>query len=475
MRVYSNITIDLQHPRALKTVHMMQGDRSVRYVRVTITDHGATWMIPKDCKQVSVSFCKPDGKGGTYTKLQSGAAACEWTANFVNVGIHPQALTTVGFVWCNITLLGADNNALGIYPFAIDVIARPASRITSTDYLDAVSDARLVPVRADMPTDQTQIPVARSACLLAPRPGDLVLGTNGYLGRVADTDATQATVEGLGMVWGPTESFDPGSITPGAIGAVPVPTAYKADVDDVLAVAAVDAAGTPTKWRYRNMPDTLFFAPEIDIPATPYAAGDATTEINLGGFALLPEGAVRVGATVVGKNGYTADVVALDNDGDPIVRSTGDRLIDSHDADATADYNASGASTVQDWATMPAANDATSYRVREGQYRVTEEYGEVNTVEIVDSTFGNRAVRRVTVTWADDEANAYWNIYTSTTPGRIVYTSIGVDGDGSGITLQGKYYQLPPTVTAADNGSFMRVVNGLWKAVQLTNVAEVGA
>lgn len=327
MRVYSNITIDMQHPRALQTVHMMQGDRSARYVSVMLTDHGAKWMVPKECKQVSVSFCKPDGKGGTYTKLQSGAYACEWTANWINVGIHPQALTTAGFVWCNITLLAADGSALGIYPFVIDVIARPASRITSTDYLDAVSDARLVLVRADLPTDQTQISVARSACLLAPRPGDLALGANGYLGKITDTDATQATVEGLGMVWGPTESFNPGSITPASIGAIPVPTAYKAEEDAVLAVAAVDAAGQPTKWRYRNMPDSLFFAPEIEIPGKPYAADDATTEIDLGGYALLPETAVRVGATVVGKNGYMAEVTALNGDGDPVVRSTGDRLI----------------------------------------------------------------------------------------------------------------------------------------------------
>lgn len=33
---------------------------------------------------------------------------------------------------------------------------------------------------------------------------------------------------------------------------------------------------------------------------------------------------------------------------------------------------------------------------------------------------------------------------------------------------------LPP-VTEDDDGAFMRVVDGLWKAVQLTNVAEVGA
>nr|DAN18063.1 MAG TPA: hypothetical protein [Caudoviricetes sp.] len=32
-----------------------------------------------------------------------------------------------------------------------------------------------------------------------------------------------------------------------------------------------------------------------------------------------------------------------------------------------------------------------------------------------------------------------------------------------------------PTVTASDNGAFLRVVNGAWAKVQLTNVAEVGA
>ena len=142
--------------------------------------------------------------------------------------------------------------------------------------------------------------------------------------------------------------------------------------------------------------------------------------------------------------------------------------------DATADYAESGASTVMGWATMADANDANKYRVREGRYRVTD-VGDVYTVEIVDSTYDSWAVRRVTVTSVDDESNAYWSIYTSVKPGTISYESIGIAGDGGSITLQGKLYQLLPLVTAADNGAFVRVVNGAWKAVQLTNVAEVGA
>lgn len=151
-----------------------------------------------------------------------------------------------------------------------------------------------------------------------------------------------------------------------------------------------------------------------------------------------------------------------------------DDKVGSITEDATADYAESGASTVEGWATMAKTGDTTQYRVAAGQYRVTDA-GDVYTVSIVDSTYTSWTVRRVEIVSGDDEANAYWSIYTSTKPGLINYKSIEIAGDGGSITLQGKLYQLPPPVTAADNGSFLRVVNGLWTAAQLTDVSEVGA
>lgn len=142
--------------------------------------------------------------------------------------------------------------------------------------------------------------------------------------------------------------------------------------------------------------------------------------------------------------------------------------------DATADYAESGASSVQAWATMAKTGSTTQYRVAAGQYRVTVA-GDVYTVRIVDSTYTSWTVRRVEIVSVDDETNAYWSIYTTNKPGGAINESIGIEGDGGSITLQGKLYQLPPPVTAADNGSFLRVVNGLWKAAQLTDVSEVGA
>ncbi|MDY4231381.1 MAG: hypothetical protein SOX74_04775 [Candidatus Faecousia sp.] len=168
----------------------------------------------------------------------------------------------------------------------------------------------------------------------------------------------------------------------------------------------------------------------------------------------------------VGIDGIPTDVQSALN----ILRD----LIDPIGTDATADYAASGASSVRAWATMAKTGSTTQYRVAAGEYRVTDA-GDVYTVRIVDSTYPSWSVRRVTVTSVDDEANAYWRIYTSIVPGRIVHESIGIEGDGSWITLHGQHYLLPPLVTAADNGAFMRVVNGAWAAAQLTDVSEVGA
>lgn len=151
-----------------------------------------------------------------------------------------------------------------------------------------------------------------------------------------------------------------------------------------------------------------------------------------------------------------------------------DEKVGSITEDATADYKASGASSVQAWATMAKTGSTTQYRVSAGEYRVTVA-GDVYTVRIVDSTYTSRTVRRVEIVSGDDEANAYWSIYTTSKPGGGINESIGIAGDGGSITLQGKLYQLPPPVTAADNESFLRVVNGLWTAAQLTDVSEVGA
>lgn len=526
MQILSSINIDLQRPRAPIIVHAKQGDKLTRGVVVKLYNNGTAWTIPTEVTDVFVTFCKSDGKGGTYNKLPDNTTpACTKTGNTITAKFAPQVLTCAGLVRVDLKMVNAAEDVLKTFGFYVQVEEDAESGIKSEDYwknatlaglqakigdlenlqtsekgsvVDAINE--VIPDLFFCPTFKVWTGVGIEDAIDGhelyphqnPHVGAIVVGSNGYTAVVTQTgdhtltkslgtqifvplmSAHDVTYNGKIGVYEPKNVSAAFEAVINTIDAIPVPSARKADLDDVLAVSAVDAAGVPTAWRYRNMPYNLFFAPEVDIPAKPYSAGDATTEINLGGYALLPENAVRVGETVVGKNGYMAEVAALDEDGDPIVRSTGDRLIDLPSNDATADYAESGAQSVKAWATMAKTGDAAQYRVAAGEYRVTDA-GDVCTVRIVDSTYTSWTIRRVEIVSSDDEANAYWSIYTATKPGLISYESIGIAGDGGSITLQGKLYQLPPLVTAADNGSFLRVVNGAWAAAQLTDVSEVGA
>lgn len=138
--------------------------------------------------------------------------------------------------------------------------------------------------------------------------------------------------------------------------------------------------------------------------------------------------------------------------------------------DATADYAESGASSVQAWATMAAATDANSYRVREGRYRITDDSGGVSTVEITDNTIA----RLVKITEHLSDDFVYVEVFLASTPGETLHRTIYFSSEEHLFDIDGSNYFVP-YVDARDNGSFLRVVNGKWAAAQLTDVSEVGA
>lgn len=164
----------------------------------------------------------------------------------------------------------------------------------------------------------------------------------------------------------------------------------------------------------------------------------------------------------VGIDGIPTDVQSALN----ILRA----LVDPLGMDATADYKASGASTVQGWATMADAGNANSYRVREGRYRITDDLGGVSTVEIVDNTIARTV--RITEYQADDFI--YVEVFLASTPGGTLHRAIYLSTEENLFLVNGVNYFVP-YADARDNGSFLRVVNGKWAAAQLTDVSEVGA
>lgn len=193
----------------------------------------------------------------------------------------------------------------------------------------------------------------------------------------------------------------------------------------------------------------------------------------------------------VGIDGIPTDVQSALN----ILRD----LIDPLGMDATADYKASGASTVRAWATMADANDATKYRVTEGRYQINQS-GFTDSVVITDVP--DSTVRVVQISECSSDPFVYLSVYSANSPGatpvmqvdfsseeNYLYVSeknlllpyYGTEDQGKVLTVDDRGYPkwkasaALPTVGAADNGSFLRVSNGAWAAAQLTDVSEVGA
>ena len=140
--------------------------------------------------------------------------------------------------------------------------------------------------------------------------------------------------------------------------------------------------------------------------------------------------------------------------------------------DMADDFAASGAETVQAWATMAKADNPALYRVPEGRYAVPDADGEYSRIVTIANIPGTSA-RSVWVQECGPQL-CYITRYTSASPGDSPTEAFYLSNEERWLSLGGSNCLLPD-YGSADNGKFLRILNGLPQWQALTNVAEVGA
>lgn len=206
MIAQKNIRLDLQHPSPVQIIHAKQGDAYTRTINIELYNDGAAWTPPTGA-HYKVSYRKPDGTGGTYDTITQGSrtlTAVSASGNILSVSLAPQVLTFAGLVTCevHISTSATATDDLSTFSFLADVQASAERGITSEDYWNVANEDRFVPVRAELSgTNGAVQQIEASRFLVTPHNGDVVLGTNGYVGIVVADTSSPVTVASSGVLW----------------------------------------------------------------------------------------------------------------------------------------------------------------------------------------------------------------------------------------------------------------------------------
>lgn len=206
--VSQTLAIDLAKPGIPKVVYAMQGEGYTRTVSLRISDDGVQWTPPSDAAY-QVSYCKPDGKGGTYSSYTTDSTkpAVEISGGRLDVVLIPQMLQVAGRVRVEVHMQHAAimsyAERLSTFTFYVMVQASAESGITSTDYWAAARNDKVVLLADDIGAEAnvTHTYTTLAAFFSTPRLGDTVVGSDGYAATVTAASGTRITVVSTGKQW----------------------------------------------------------------------------------------------------------------------------------------------------------------------------------------------------------------------------------------------------------------------------------
>lgn len=361
MTVNHDIKLDLQRPTPLQVIHAKQGEGFTRLVQIALYSGGQEWTPPSGAV-FQLCYRKPDGKGGTFASYEADGSKPAVTAlgNVLTAAVIPQMLNVAGLVRCEVHMQSSRVMAyaerLATFTFYINVQASAEAGIASEDYWAMARTDKVVLLKGEIGTaENVESTHNVSEFVATPRVGDAVVGSDGYTGKVTAASGTSVTIVSTGALWADLS---------GTGNAVPLPTYNTPEVGSVVQVKELDASGKPKSWKYSAAADmaSVCFTNEADMPTTP------GTAVELVGLAWYPR-EPKFGELAVGKNGYTGEVTAVDDENGPTVTATGDRIFTF----AASDITYSGTVDGQAVADVKVALDALAARKQTMVVRFTKQ------------------------------------------------------------------------------------------------------
>ena len=361
MTVNHDIKLDLQRPTPLQVIHAKQGEGFTRLVQIALYSGGQEWTPPSGAV-FQLCYRKPDGKGGTFASYEADGSKPAVTAlgNVLTAAVIPQMLNVAGLVRCEVHMQSSRVMAyaerLATFTFYINVQASAEAGIASEDYWAMARTDKVVLLKGEIGTaENVESTHNVSEFVATPRVGDAVVGSDGYTGKVTAASGTSVTIVSTGALWADLS---------GTGNAVPLPTYNTPEVGSVVQVKELDASGKPKSWKYSAAADmaSVCFTDEADMPTTP------GTAVELVGLAWYPR-EPKFGELAVGKNGYTGEVTAVDDENGPTVTATGNRIFTF----AASDITYSGTVDGQAVADVKVALDALAARKQTMVVRFTKQ------------------------------------------------------------------------------------------------------
>ncbi len=510
MTVNPKIKLDLQRPTPLQIIHAKQGESYTRAVEIELYSGGQAWTPPSDAAY-QVSYCKPDGTGGTYSSYTTDSTkhAVEISGGRLNVVLIPQMLDVAGMVRCEVHMQSSEIMAyaerLSTFAFFVNVQASAESGITSEDYWASARTDKVVLYKGDV-LAEADVYVSPEAdyFLSTPHIGDTVVGSNGYIGVVTAASGSSVTFKTTGARW-----TNPGLVLLNSnVTSVPDLTqeyywtqfGWTPSVGDVVigldgCLAKVTAI-TSTKDGDKATIKTLGIR-GLDVARM----GGVPESRTVGGHELSAD--VDLIATDIGYTGKVGEYEVSSVGGaiEALVNTIGSYQPDGNYLELTSDYQMSGATSVEQWATMAAeaedADDAAEaedadndtkvpYRINTGRYHISDYDNSVEyDVTIIDVPGTTRRV--VLISSVNSDPFWYFDVYSVTAPGGDPESLLSLSTEEGLLNLgDGCVRLLPGYDKSADSddadkilmlkrstGAIDTSVNPQW--VALTNVAEEGA